>query len=71
VETGLLQEAEMSIDEFNSTRWGAGMFAVYQGEKYQIAACDFGEALVALSGVTLGTDEPTWVRCESVQVVDA
>lgn len=47
------------------------MFAMYKGEKYPIAACDFEEALVALSGVTLGTDEPNWVRCENIQLVDA
>lgn len=61
----------MGIDEFNSTRWRPRMFAMYKGEKYPIAACDFEEALVALSGVTLGTDEPNWVRCENITLVDA
>lgn len=61
----------MSIEEFNSTKWGGGMFAMYHGEKYPIAACDFEEALVALSGVTLGTDELNWVRCENITLVDA
>ena len=60
----------MSIDEFNNTRWGMGMFATYKGDKYPIVACDFEEALVALSNVTLGTDEPNWVRCENIQLVD-
>ena len=60
----------MNIDEFNETNWGSGMFAMYNGEKYPVAACDFEEQLLALSGVTLGTDEPTWVRCENIELVD-
>ena len=61
----------MTIDEFNNTRWGPNMFAIYHGEKYPIVACDFEEVLVALSGVTLGTDEPNWVRCENIMLIDA
>ena len=60
----------MSINEFNNTRWGPKMFATYRGEKYPIAACDFEECLVALSGVSLGTHEPNWVRCENIMLVD-
>jgi len=58
----------MSIDEFNRTKWGCGMFAMYNGEKYPIVSCDFNEAIVALSGVTLGSNEPVWVRCENITV---
>lgn len=59
----------MTQDEFLHTGWKAGMRATYKGEIYPVAACDFVEALIALDGVTLGTDEPTWVRCESVTLV--
>ena len=61
----------MTTDEFKKTKWGGGMFAKYRGEKYPIAACDFGEELVALDGVTLGSDEPNWVRCENIELVIA
>ena len=61
----------MSIDEFNNTKWGPRMFAMYRGERLPIVACDFQEALVALSGVTLGTDDPNWIRCENIVLVDA
>lgn len=59
----------MTIDEFNNTGWAAGMKAKYKDEVYPISSCDFNEALVGLSGVTLGTDEPTWVRCENIDLV--
>lgn len=58
----------MSIDEFHSTRWGCGMFAIYKGEKYPVAACAFDEALVGLGDEALGTDDPTWVRCENIEL---
>ena len=59
----------MTIDEFNSTAWTYGMHAIYCGKRYPIVACDFQEALVALRGVTSGTDEPDWVRCENIDLV--
>lgn len=58
----------MNIDEFSRTKWKSGMLASYKGEIYPIVACDFDEALVALAGVTLGADEPNWVRCENVDI---
>lgn len=61
----------MTFDEFDSTNWQAGMFAIYKGEKYPIAQVDFEERLIGLSGLTLGTDEPTIVRCENVTLADA
>ena len=61
----------MTIDEFNNTQWHPGMRAKYKGEaeSYPIVACDFEEALVAIQGRTMGTDEPDWVRCENVTIV--
>lgn len=61
----------MTIDEFNSTPWAGGMKAIYKGRVHRIVACDFEEHLVALDGVTLGTDEPNWVRCENIQIMEA
>ena len=60
----------MTIDEFNSTKWKAGMRGCYKnGLVYPIACCDFDEHLIGLDGLTLGRDEPTTVRCESVELV--
>ena len=61
----------MTQAEFNNTKWKRGMRAIYKGTEYPIAACDFEEALIAIDGYTLGTDEPTWVRCENVTLVAA
>ena len=59
----------MTVDEFNSTEFGCGMFAMYKGGKYPIASCDFDECLIGLDGVVQGSDDPTWVRCENVELV--
>ncbi len=63
----------MTIDEFDATKFTANMIATYHrdNEKYPIVACDFHERLVALDGVTLGSGEPNWVRCENITIVDA
>lgn len=60
----------MTFDEFDNAQWRCGMVGEYKGEKYPIAACDFEERLIALKGLTLGSDEPTWVRCENVALVN-
>lgn len=59
----------MTLYDFKDTRWGPGMRAAYDGRVYPIAAVDFKESLVALSGVTLGDDSPTWVRCENIELL--
>lgn len=63
----------MTLDEFDNTQFAANMTAIYHGdnEKHPIIACDFQERLVALEGVTLGSDEPNWVRCENITIVGA
>ena len=59
----------MTINEFNETRFSCGMFAIYEGNRYQIVSVEFDEALIALSGVVSGSDDPYWVRCENVELV--
>jgi len=63
----------MTLDEFDTTQFTADMTAIYHGdnEKHSIVACDFQERLVALEGVTLGSDEANWVRCENITIVGA
>lgn len=59
----------MTIDEFNDTGFGPGMFAIYKDNKYPISAVDFDEALLELKGVVGGADHSSWVRCESVEII--
>lgn len=59
----------MTISEFNKTRFNCGMFAIYEGNKYQIVSVEFDEALIGLSGVVFGSEAPYWVRCENVEIV--
>lgn len=59
----------MTLEEFNKTSWHPNMLAMYHCRKYLIAACDFEEYLVALEGVVQGSEEPSWVRCENIDLV--
>lgn len=59
----------MTHEEFDETRWSVNMKGEYRGDIYPIVSCDFEERIVALDGVTLGSDEPNWVRCENVTLV--
>ena len=62
----------MTIGEFNKAGFGAGMKAIYGGEKYDIISCNFPEALF---GLILSDDDPNdlecwqWVRCENIILV--
>lgn len=58
----------MTITEFDNTGWTPGMFAMYKGDRCPIVSCDFEEKLVAISGVVAYSDEPTWVRCENIDL---
>lgn len=63
----------MTIEEFNSMRFSAGMKAIYDGEKYNIISCNFPEALF---GLIREFDDPNdlecwgWVRCENIILVE-
>jgi len=63
----------MTIEEFNEQGWSGGMTAKmgkkYNGKTFPIAACDFEEALIGITGLVEGSDEINWVRCESVECV--
>ena len=63
----------MTIDEFNKTRFGGGMKAIYGGKKYNIISCNFPEALFGL--IREGDDADdlecwSWARCENVTLVE-
>lgn len=60
----------MTFEEFDSTKWGPTLFGRYKGSIFPIASVDFDERLIGLAELTLGTDDPTMVRCESVELVN-
>lgn len=62
--------AGMTVEQFKATRWGPRMHAIYKGENYPIIACNFDECLVGLTGVTLGSDDIDWVRCENITLAE-
>lgn len=59
----------MTITEFNKTGFGAGDKAEYDGKVYDIASIDFKEQLIGLIGITQGSEEIEWVRCENVRFI--
>jgi hypothetical protein len=59
----------MTTEEFDNTKWRGGMKIKYKGNEYKIYALDFDERLIAAKGVTMGTDEPNWLRCENCELV--
>ncbi len=61
----------MTIEEFDNTKWGSGMYAQHKdGNIYQISNVDFDEKLVGLLMNIIGGDEGdvSWVRCENVKM---
>lgn len=60
----------MTIDEFNKTKWLAGMTAKYHGDNkfYHVAAVNFSEMLVGLLGLGQDKSEIYWARCENVTI---
>jgi hypothetical protein len=61
----------MTIQEFNSTRFGAGDLVIYKNQTWPIIEVDFEEALFGIPnerGITVEVaDQMTWVRCENCQ----
>lgn len=60
----------MTLDQFDSTRFGAGDKAKYRdGNVYDIATVDFEERLIGLLMHISGGDpeDVSWVRCENVE----
>ena len=60
----------MTFEEFDSTKWRAGMIVIYKGKKYPIAWVDFDERLLGLEYLTLEDEYPVAVRCEGVTLDD-
>lgn len=58
----------MTREEFNNTQWGVKTKCIVNGIECDIVSIDFGEALIALD-VFDDVDNPTWFRCESVELV--
>lgn len=63
----------MTLQEFNQTRWGAGMWALYRGQRLRIAQVDFEEALIGMVDERYDSDEDPllqWARCENVTLIN-
>lgn len=60
----------MTRDEFNSSRFNANTWVLYEDELRYVIAIDFEEALFALTEekAPVPAEEWRWVRCESVTV---
>jgi hypothetical protein len=60
----------MSIEEFNKQQWTPSLVAKYHknGNEYPIMGVDFQEQLIGLDGVVQGSNDLTWVRCESITI---
>lgn len=56
----------MTIQEFNNTKWGAGMRCIYDGQEHKITSVDFTESLIEIQDIL---EQRTWVRCENVSDV--
>lgn len=67
----------MTQAEFQKTRWGKGMRALYRGEIYLIVQVDFEEELIGLGDPELLDEEEryphretSWARRENVELVN-
>ena len=62
----------MTIEEFNNTRFGAGMKCIrnselYAGRVYLIGSVDFYECLLEI--YEGGSEDSDWVRCENITLI--
>jgi hypothetical protein len=66
----------MTQAEFQKTRLGKGMKALYRGEVYLIVQVDFEEELIGMvppneiSAYLRGLEETSWARCENVELMN-
>lgn len=66
------QNINMTIEEFQTTRFGAGMTAVYKTKIYDITSVDFEESLIELRPTESDRDEDEfWVRCENIKLLES
>lgn len=69
----------MTIDEFNSTRWGAGMRVhcksmnlMFVSQVAYVVAVNFDQCLIATASESDNgrMEEWSWWRCENCELVD-
>jgi hypothetical protein len=66
----------MTLQQFDNTRWGKGMYAQYRGERMLIVQVDFEEALIGmipekrLPYYERGLENTSWARCENVDLMN-
>jgi hypothetical protein len=59
----------MTIEKFNSTGFGGGMWMKYQGIVYELCSVDFEEKLLAYK-LNENSEQYSWARCENCEIVD-
>lgn len=67
----------MTIEQFNNTRWGAGMrvHCNPMGMRYEpyvadVAGVDFDQSLIGVKkDLESETEELSWFRCENCEIV--
>ena len=67
----------MTIEEFNGTRFYAGMIVEYKGIDYPVMSVDFEEALIGIVTNEIEHDndmdvdyDVRWVRCENCNLLE-
>lgn len=67
----------MTIQEFDNTRFCAGMRVEYRGKEYVIMSVDFQERTIGIVWDEIENDETfdvdyeiRWVRCENCKLLD-
>lgn len=57
----------MTIEQFDTKKWGAHTKVIYDSVERDVASVDFKEKLVGLSNNF--ESEIDWVRCENVELI--
>lgn len=65
----------MTIEEFNNTKWGAGMEAVIHSKAYgtirrPIVSVDFDQALIGFATDDEDDEQLQWIRCENCEIIE-
>ena len=58
----------MTLQQFNNTRFGAGMRCIYKGQTRDIGSVEFEEKLLGLVN-EWDDEELNWVRCENIELI--
>jgi len=60
----------MTLIQFEETAWKAEMTAKYLGKEYDVVSVNLKEAIVGLAEKQSDDDDPMWVRCENIELIN-